>query len=265
MIMERNQTKPRIGPCTYIAVLATLLIANACALSPAQVQYDAAALARVEAILLRDDRNKFDLEKDPYRKPVDMIKFLNVQTGMTVLDVGSAAGYSAEIFSAAVGPTGTVYAQNNKRATKLQKGAFIRSLRARIKDDRLPNMQVVIWEMEDIPLRDQVDLAFWGNNLHDHYNRGGTDKAVAILQRIRSSLKPGGRLGVVDHIGLPGADNRALHRIEPVVIEELLQKAGFTVIATSTLYNNPEDAHNLNVFDDAIYRRSDRHFVLAQK
>lgn len=262
-----KNVRTQLSKCcrSLVVVLATLLITNACTLTPGEVQHDAAATARVEAILLRDDRNKFDLEKDPYRKPVEMIQFLGVKTGMTVLDVGSAAGYSAEIMSAAVGHTGTVYAQNNKRATKLQKGAFIRSLRARVKDDRLPNMQVVIWEMEEIPLRGEVDLAFWGNNLHDHYNRGGAEKAVAILKTIHSTLKPGGRLGIVDHIGLAGADNRALHRIEPTVMEELLLMAGFTLIGTSTMYNNAEDAHDLNIFDDAIYRRSDRHFVLAQK
>ena len=247
-----------------LMLLVIAAIAAGCA-NTTKTDDQAAVAARVEAQLQRDDRGRFDKPKDPHRRPIAMVKFLGVQSGMTALDVGSAAGYSAEILSAAVGPGGHVYAQNNARATRLQDGKFIASLRRRAADDRLPNLEIVIWEMDAMPLENSVDIAFWGNNLHDYYNREGEEVTLKILRTIRKTMKNGAILGIVDHVGVAGANNVKLHRIEPSVLEELIQKAGFKIIATSNMYQNPNDKHDLNVFNDAIYRATDRHFVKAVK
>ena len=69
-----------------------------------------AMAARINEQLIATGRDQYDAAKDPGRKPVEAMEFFGVKAGMKVLDVITGAGYSAEILSAAVGPTGTVYA-----------------------------------------------------------------------------------------------------------------------------------------------------------
>lgn len=101
------------------------------------------------------------MEKDLFRKPVEWVKFLGVRSGMTALDIGSAEGYSAEILPAAVGSEGKVIAQNNERATRLQNGYFIKTLRERAANNRLPHVEIAIWEMDEMSLDNAIDIAFW--------------------------------------------------------------------------------------------------------
>ena len=70
-------------------------------------------------------------------------------------------------------------------------------------------------------------------------------------------------LAVSDHIGVAGKDNGRLHRVEIAHMFEQIEQAGFRIEARSDLLANPEDDHSLNVFDDAIYRRTDRILIRA--
>jgi predicted methyltransferase len=62
----------------------------------------------------------------------------------------------------------------------------------------------------------------------------------------------------MDHVGESRFDNQRLHRIEPRTVRRLLRDAGFVVVAESGLFANPEDDHSKMVYDDSIYRRTDR-------
>src|ERR1700761_3875814 len=51
-----------------------------------------------------------DTARDADRKPADMLAFARVKPGETVVDYIPSKGYFTRLFSAAVGPKGTVYA-----------------------------------------------------------------------------------------------------------------------------------------------------------
>src|ERR1700761_6418045 len=51
-----------------------------------------------------------DTARDADRKPADMLAFAKVKSGETVVDYIPSKGYFTRLFSAAVGPKGTVYA-----------------------------------------------------------------------------------------------------------------------------------------------------------
>ena len=104
----------------------------------------------------------------------------------------------------------------------------------------------------------KLDFAFLGNMLHDYYNFEGEAITLSYLRSIRKALKPGGVLGVTDHVGIAGRNNTDLHRIEVQLARELLEKAGFVVEAESGLLANPADDHILQVYEETIYRRTDR-------
>lgn len=221
--------------------------------------------ARIEAQMAAADRGPYDALKDGGRKPVEMLRFFGIKTGMTALDMVTGSGYSAEILAAAVGPTGTVYAQNPFLILRLIGGEHHDGMMTRLEADRLPNVRYLIVDTPDMPFDGEIDFVMWGLNIHDEYHTRGESAALAVLQDIRRALRPGGILALSDHGGIAGQDNAALHRIEPAIVRELLNKAGFIVEAESDLLANPNDDHTREIFDDDLRYRTDQFLIRARK
>jgi predicted methyltransferase len=84
----------------------------------------------------------------------------------------------------------------------------------------------------------------------------------AWLQRLYNAMKPGGIVGVVDHVAAAGAEPRQsvekLHRIDPAIIRADFEKAGFVLEGQSEMLRNPADDHTLSVFDKAVRGKTDR-------
>ena len=146
-----------------------------------------------------------------------------------------------------------------------QDGYYKRAMDDRRRGNRLPNAEFIIGDIDETGLENVLDIAYWGNNMHDYYNRDGEAYVLEILSSIKVALKPGGILGVTDHVGVARKDNRKLHRIEPGVLIALIQQAGFVIEEQSDMFRNVDDDHSLNVYDEAIYRKTDRVFVKARK
>ncbi len=255
-----------------MSMRAQLLLAPLLALmlTPAwSAESDARAEAMAERIRQQQqapDRHEFDHRRDGPRRPFDTFQFLGLQAGMVALDVGAYAGYTTEMLAAAVGSKGRVISHNRERVLlAYADGYYKRTMDERLANDRLPNVEIHLAEYEDLGLKDEVDVAFLGNMLHDFYYRDGEAKALAFLAAIRDALKPGGTLGVMDHVGETGYDNAALHRIEPAIARRLLERAGFVVEAESSLFANADDDHSLMVYDDTIYLKTDRFLFRARK
>ena len=221
--------------------------------------------ARIQQQLTADGRNEYDADKDPARKPIETMRFFEVKAGDTVLDMTAGNGYNAEILSAAVGPNGIVYAQNSHFVTTLLKGALHKSMRERLENDRLPNVRYIVVDPEDMPFDQSIDLAVWGFNMHDVYNRDGEAATLQFLDDIKRALKPGGVLGLSEHVGVTGNDNAELHRLETSVVLDMLKKAGFVLEETSDLLANPNDDHSQSIYADGLRYQTDRILVRARK
>jgi len=227
---------------------------------------EAGAMAkRITAQLSTIGRDKYDKAKDPGRKPIETMHFYGVKAGMMVLDMIAGAGYSSEILSAAVGPSGIVYAQNSHLVVRLIGGAHHNAMIARLKNDRLPNVRYIVVDSDDMPFENSMDMALWGMNMHDIYNRDGEAATLAFLRDVKLALKPGGILAVGDHVGVAGNDNAELHRIDPGIMLDLINKAGFTIEQTSKLLGNPDDDHTQSVYADGLRYHTDRLIVRARK
>jgi len=247
-----------------------MLLLGACVLSmlapSAYAQQTDPMAQRIEAQMAKPDRHRFDLPRDAGRKPYALFKFLGIEAGMTVMDVAAYAGYTTEMMAAAVGPAGKVYSQNTRQVLeRYAEGYYQRTMAERLRDNRLPNVEMLICEYTELGHANEIDVAFLGNMLHDFYNFEGEAQTLAYLRAIYRALKPGGVLGVSDHVGVDGADNRGLHRLAPHIARSLLLQAGFTVEAQSDLYANPSDSHALMVYDEKIYRHTDRFLLRARK
>ena len=89
-------------------------LGNACT-GPGVTSRSDSALSRpqIEAIVASPDRSDADRRNDVRRKPVEMLAFIGVRPGMTVLDVSAGGGYTTELLARAVAPGGRV----KRRAT----------------------------------------------------------------------------------------------------------------------------------------------------
>lgn len=237
------------------------------------------------AALASDQRPAEDKARDAARKPAQVIKFLGIEPGMTVMDVIAAAGWYTEVLSAAVGPEGRVISQNSERLLQMGDGSVARQYKARV--DRLGNVEILLSSLSQLSpapeaaysgdtllgpvetspaaFAGKIDAAITALNLHDVYNFGGEDAARATVDTIFKMLKPGGVFGVIDHVGIDGQDNVKLHRIKPEVARALITGAGFKIEAVSDILANPKDDHTLNVFDPALGRNTDRFIIKARK
>src|SRR5689334_18726792 len=188
-----------------LLVLAGLLVPVVHAAQDAQ-------LTRMRAALAAPDRPAENKARDADRKPIESVQFFGIKTGDTVVDMVAAGGWFTEVLSAAVGPTGKVYSQN---PPFLVQADAEKALLA-----RLGNAQAVHTQLAEAGIVAKADAVITALNLHDVYNGyqdqpGGEAAAVGFLRSMYGALKPGGVLGVIDHVGVAGQDNKALHRMLP--------------------------------------------------
>lgn len=226
----------------------------------------AAGLAdRVVYQINAEDRRADDKGRDDSRRPNQVLAFLAVEEGMIALDFLAGGGYYTELLSAAVGASGKVYSHNVQRALEMRDGRNQKVLDERLGGSRLPNVQMWVREVDRLGLDETVDLALTALNLHDIWIRGGENQAVLSLRAIYGSLKPGGTLGVIDHVGVNEELDKQLHRIRPDLAEKMLLEAGFEIEAVSGILANPNDDHTLHVFDEKLGRKTDRFLIKAVK
>lgn len=211
-----------------------------------------------EAALAASERPAEEKERDASRMPAEVLNFVGIGAGMNVLEAFAGGGWYTEVLAAAVGPEGTVYAQNFARfRERVEASAAARAA-------RLGNVELVYTEGNAMELPVQADAAFTALNLHDMANRSD-EAALSWLSGIYDALEPGGVLGLVEHVGIAGQDNAQLHRMETAKARELIARAGFVIDAESDLLMNPDDDHTLGIRDAGIRGATDRMLFRARK
>jgi predicted methyltransferase len=252
----------------FIFVLAASLAACASMKSdsPARATQGSEVGTGLSAALSSANRPAEDKARDADRKPAELMQFFGVKPGMTTVDIIALGGYVTEVLSVAVGPQGKVYAQNPPIALQLRDGMYAKQITERLADNRLEN---VVRVDADLPAAAQippgsVDVAITAMNYHDVRNRNAED-GVKFLQAIYTMLKPGGVLGVTDHVGNDGADNAQLHRIPKHFLLEDAKAAGFVVDGESDMLAHAADDHTKMVFDPTLRGKTDQFVVRLRK
>ena len=253
------------GPAAAPRRLPAALLGVIFAIGAVTARADEALPDRLYFAMNAPDRPQGDYFRDGDRRPIDVLTYLEVDRGMTALDLMAGTGYYTEMLSAAVGPEGRVYSHNDVMSLRRRHGAIQRAMDRRLAGNRLPNVQIWAKDVDDLELDEQVDVATFMLNMHDLYIFGGEQKVLDALAAVMRALKPGGILGVVDHVGGAGYGDGILHRIDPAIASDLVSRAGFILVGSSDLLANPEDGHMLNVYEPAIRGRTDRFILKAMK
>lgn len=212
------------------------------------------------------ERMPGDREQDGYRKPRDVLRFLDVAPGQHVLDFYSGPGYYSELLAHIVGPGGSVVIYNNE----LYNQAAHHELLQRLAGKRLPNTKRLNAPSNYMPLTPaSLDRVLFMLVYHDLYWQprdapeplGDPQK---VLRRLHEALKPGGLIVVVDHAAHKTPRSEAiavsgrLHRIDPQLVREDFEQAGFEFVGESDALRHPQDDYVESVFSPTVRRRTDQ-------
>lgn len=236
------------------------LAAAFCLATPALAQTDKDYIAAVE----QPGRPADQVALDASRHPARVLSFLGLRKGMTAADIMAGAGYYSEIMARVVGPNGKVTAYEPTQfyeGDPKAKGAWDALIA------RVPTISVTPYPFDAFAApANSLDFTLLHLVYHDlywtseKYKVPKTDPA-AFLKTLYAATKPGGIVGVIDHVG-PAGDTREtvekLHRIDPAVIKADFAAAGFTLDAESNELAVPADDHSKMVFDPAIRGKTDR-------
>ena len=226
---------------------------------------DSAALRQQ---LQSTERAIADRMRDEARRPVEVLEFLGLEPGMSVLDVYAADGYFTLPLAWAVGAEGHVYAQNPTSAAQRSDDPVSpqpETLPGKLERHALEHVTLLYQPITRTGLAaESIDFVLVSQILHDYYNRSPA-RAQAMLHELYRVLRPGGVIGVIDHSGAAGNDNARLHRMEQTQAIDALQAAGFAVEAESDLLANPADNPRRSTFDPALHRRTDQFLLRARK
>lgn len=252
---------------TALPVIAAFLLA-ACGEQPASdsAPAEAAAQPTLATILAGESRSAEDRARDAGRRPAEVIAAMGIEPGMRVLELLAAGGWYTEVLSLAVGPDGHVTAHNTAGALQMREGANEIALSARLADGRLPNVSRLNKEFADLTAADgPFDLAFTALNLHDIYNRGGDDAAIAAAAAIYSTLRPGGYFVVIDHAGREDQDNVELHRMLKRDAIRVIEAAGFELDIDSDLLQSTGDDMTQHIRAEGLRGYTNRFLLRFRK
>ena len=160
--------------------------------------------------------------RDTYQRVPDIIAALGDVQGKRIADIAAGKGYLTKPLARAVGASGRVF------AVEIDEDALT-TLRLLARDS-FPNIEVVAGTPADPKLPSSIDGVVILNSYHEL-----TDYR-AILTAIRSALKPGALLVLVDNVagGFGGfvtrEDQASHHAIDPKFVIEELKAAGFEIV-----------------------------------
>jgi len=212
------------------------------AVSAAAVNVPAPVRAAVDAT----DRSADDRALDAGRKPDQMLAFFGIEPGMKVAELGAGGGYTSELLSRVVGPSGKVYAQNSPFI--LEKFANV-PWTARLSKPVLANVVRADREFDDPlpPEATELDAVLIVLFYHDTVWLGADrDK---MNQAVFKALKHGGVYGIVDHSALPGSGLsgvKTVHRIDEKTVLEEVERNGFQLAEEASFLRNPSDTRDWN-------------------
>jgi predicted methyltransferase len=164
-------------------------------------------------------------DRDKWQKPDQIMDALNIADGSTVADIGAGAGWFTIRLARRVGPRGKVYAQDVQRQ-------MLEAIRRRVAKEGLQNVETRLGEGSDPHLpAGQLDAVL----VVDVYPE--VEDRVTFLRNLGASLKPNGRIGIVNYKpgnGGPGPSGGEGVRVEREVVEADARAAGLRVLARET-------------------------------
>ncbi len=179
--------------------------------SPVTAQSAPPAPERKTSTPYTGDLSIFDLPGRDERLQINRVMdLLSIEPGRSVADIGAGSGWFTVRAAHRLASSGTVYAVDiNPEA--------IRYIEQRAKKEQLHNIKTILSKPDDPQLPpDSVNAVLLLKTYHEIAH------PIALLSNLRSSLKPGAKIGIIDRNG--NGENHGVSK--DVVIREAAQ-AGY--------------------------------------
>jgi ubiquinone/menaquinone biosynthesis C-methylase UbiE len=164
---------------------------------------------------------------DDAAQAAKLFELLALEPGMTVADIGAGTGALTVPIAKRIGPSGKVY------STDINPDR-LKDLRAAAQKNHLDNIVVVEGAAAATNLPESCCDAIFIRDVYHHF----TDPP-AIDRSLFASLKPGGRLAIIDFVAEKGSElpqgvpaNRGGHGIPADVLRQEVTSVGFELVRT---------------------------------
>ena len=219
--------------------------------TPALAAPGAIDAAHAEAIVNAPDRDDHDRKRDAQRKPAQLLVFAGVAPGMHAADLGAGTGYTSELVARAVGPTGSVIAQDSPNWA----GDWMtKAWTPRLASPVMANAKHVMrtWGDPFPPDARDLDLVTSVASYHDAIAE--KDDPAKMNAAVFAALKHGGTYIVIDNSAKAGTGSAVcatLHRVDEALVRDQVQQAGFKLVAEGDFMRNPADTRDWNADPEA--------------
>jgi predicted methyltransferase len=165
-----------------------------------------------------------DPKRDTWQKPHEVIQALALKPDAVVADIGSGTGYFSMRFAHMV-PQGRVYGVDTEPD-------MVKYLAERAKREGLTNVIAIAGKPDDPRLPEKADLIILVDVYHHVENR------ERYFRNLANSLKPGGRLAIID-FRMDSNDGPPKNaRITPQRMKTELRNAGYVLAREHTFLPN---------------------------
>lgn len=203
-----------------------------------------AAHRAIAAAVAAPTRTETNRPRDRWRNPTETLAFFQVQPGETIVELWPGGGWYTEILAPLTRDGGgTLYA-----AAPWERG--LNNVRTRQTNDAATYGHIRLAEFPSpadsanprVP-DGSADVVLTFRNVHN-WRFGGTDNTAQAFRQIFAMLRPGGRLGIVEHRLPEGRDPAAEESsgyMKTSSVRAFAEAAGFRFVGSSEVNANPAD------------------------
>ena len=162
-------------------------------------------------------------DRDQWQKPEEIMDALKIAEGSVVADLGAGGGWFTVRLARRVGQSGRVYAEDIQPL-------MIEAIKRRVQRENLTNVRTVLGTPKDSRLPHGLDAVLIVGAYHE------MEDPVTLLKNAADSLKPQGRIGVVDFsAGAGGPGPEPDQRVDAETVVKGATAANLEVISRETI------------------------------
>ncbi len=222
---------------------------------------------RVMEVMQSDIRTDEERARDANRQPAQVLEFFGLEQDMRVIEILPFSGWYTKILAPLLEDEGKLY------VTHPSPTFYSEAFTSPSELEELAEVEEIGWGAEgtgETPFFgsgpwdvEPVDLVLTFRNYHNF----SPDARMAVNESVFGALKPGGRYGIVDHTRrhMEPDNNENGRRMDPVVVIEEVQEAGFRLLGHSSALRRPDDELRYEVGRHSVTGNTDRFTLLFEK